>query len=263
MRGAAVRRVALRASCGASVGWVGLAGCTLGVVDIDSDLGPDPSPARMFVGAVVEPHPELRRGVLVTIRAELDPGVGSTGTPRALVTDVLTVDGVPRVASEPNASGYASWISLSSHDAPGPIAVALVFPRIGDLPSTDVNMRLRIPVPPDDTLVVAEGEDLVILADPPPGPFENLEAMVWQLELRSPTQPAFLAADGGRGGWPQEMRIPAAQLAGAAFPLEARFRLRWLRSLVLFELTPIDRLDLTLESDMRTVWTVVRPGPTP
>ena len=260
MRGTAVRRAASRACVGASVGSVGLAGCTLGVVD----LGPVPSPARMFIGAVVEPHPELRGGVLVTIRAELDPGVESTGAPRAFVSDLLTVDGVSNVASKPNASGYVSWLAVASHDAPGPIAVDLTLPRLAELPPPNVvRMRVQIPVPPDDTLVVAEGEELVIVADPPPGPFENLEAMTWQLELRSPAQPSFLAVTGGSGGWPQEMRITAAQLVGATFPLEAQFRLRWRRSLVLVELTPVDRLDLTLESDMRTAWTVVRPGPTP
>jgi hypothetical protein len=198
----------------------------------------------------------------VTIRAELDPGVRSVGAPRALITDVLTVGGVPHGASK-NASGYSSWTSLATYDAPGPIAVPIQLPRIQELPAGDVDMRVQIPVTLEDTLVVAEGEDLVIVADPPPGPFENLEAMEWDLDVRSAAQPSFRAAAGGRGGWPQEMRISAAQLRDARFPLEARFGLRWRRSLVLLELTPIDRLELTLVSDMQVAWIVVRPGPTP
>lgn len=258
MRGAA-RRGALRAWVGVSVGSAGLAGCTLGIVDLD----PDPSPARMVVASQVVPNPSHRGQVLVTVNAQLDPGIGPARAPRGLVSDALAVDGAVVAVSMTDAAGRSSWQSLATYDAPGPIAVELGFPRIAELPPpTTINMRVQIPVPPDDTLVVAEGEDLVILADAPDGPFENLEAMEWQLELRASAPSTFLAVTGGRGGWPREMRIPAAQLVGGTFPLQARFQLRWRRSLVLFELTPVDRLELTLESDMQTEWTVVRPGPT-
>lgn len=263
MRGAAARRVSRRVRPGAlltaSIGSGALAGCTLGVVD----LGPDPSAARMYVHSEVVPHPSLRGRVLVTVEAELDPGIGPSGTPRGFVSDALTVDGASGEATEPNAAGYSSWQAFAEHDAPGPIAVELRFPWLEELPPpTTIDMRVQIPVPPEDTVVVAEGEDLVILADPPTSPFQNLEAMEWELRVTAPAPSPLLIVTGARGGWPREMRVPAARFENATFPLRAHFRLRWRRSLVLSELTPTDRLDLTLESDMQTEWTVVR-APTP
>lgn len=227
-----------------------VAACGLGVVDIP----PDPSPAQLFVSSAIGADPSDPSRVQVVVRATLDPGIGRDGSPRRITDDAFHVEGA---AHSPSGSGDPSrptWLATISYATPGPEGVRLGIPRLEGLGLAEsITMRVRVDVTPDGTIVLGDGEDLVITAEPPSNPAQTLE---WSLDLTSAAMPAYALRMGGTDSWPSEVRVPADQIPASALPLRAALQIRWYRTLNLFSLTPDERYDLTLGSIMNVVWTV-------
>ena len=245
-----------RTFLGAAVGVVSVctlgvaSACTLGVVDLPSD----PAPAELLVVTEMAADPADPSRVLVLVAAALDPGVTLDGAPRRLVSDVLGVEDVDHRPTEPGDPAHPTWHATVSFPAPGPEAVQLRLPRLEGLGlGAGVNMRVRVDVTPGSTIRVAPDEDLVLTAEPPSNPAQTLD---WSLEVTSPGLAAFDLRRGGATVWPAEVRVPAGEIPSEAFPVEAVLRIRWDRSLTLFELTPSERYDLALRSVMTVAWTV-------
>ncbi len=223
--------------------------CSLGVVD----LPPDPSPAELFVTSEIAPHPDDPSQVSVLVSATLDPGVARNGTPRRVTSDVLTVQWVDHSPTSSGDPARPTWLATQSYPAPGPEAVRLDLPRLEGWPAETVNMRVRVDVLPEGTIVLAAGDDLVLGAELPSNPAQELE---WSLTLTSSSMAAYELRLGGHESWPEEVRVPAAQIPADALPLSAALRIQWDRSLSLLELTPAERYDLDLRSTMVVEWTV-------
>jgi hypothetical protein len=226
-------------------------GCGLGVVD----LVREPSPAELLVVSEIASDPEEALLVRVEVRAKLEPGIGTDGRSRRLLTDILGVQNQIYDALQAGDPPRPTWRAIDSYEEPGPEAVQLVFPRLEGLPPPpNINMRVRVDVTPGDSIVIGEQEDLVLSTTPPTNPAQTL---AWSLELTSPSAPAFRLFAGGEELWPTTVRVPAEQMPASAFPLHARLRIQWDRSLNLTQLTPVERYDLALRSIMTVDWRVV------
>jgi hypothetical protein len=229
-----------------------ITGCTLGVVDLDLD----PSPAEMAITSEYAVDPADPSKVQVVVSASLDPGVGPERAPRRLTSDLLFVEGVEHPPSQTGDAPPYTWRAAVPFAAPGPEGVGVTLPRLEGLGLTQsFNMRVRSDLTPGNTVVLAEGEDLVLTAASPSRPAETLE---WSLELTSSSLPGFRLTMGGAEAWPEEVRVPADQLPAGGFPFEAALRIQWVRSLTLFELTATERYDAALRSIILAVWTVER-----
>jgi hypothetical protein len=224
--------------------------CTLGVVDLPAD----PGPAELLVVTEMAADPADPSLVQVQLTATLDPGTGLDGTPRRIVSEVLGVEGTDHAPTESADPGHLMWLATETYASPGPEGVQLRLPRLEGLGLGEtVNMRVRVDVTPGATILVADGEDLVLTAEPPSNPAQTLD---WSLELTSPSMSPFLLEVVGATAWPSEVRVPAEEIPPTAFPVDAVLRIQWDRSLTLFELTPDERYDLALRSVMVVTWTV-------
>jgi len=231
-----------------------VAGCTLGVVDIPAG----PTPAELRVTSEFRADPSDASLVRIVVRASLDPGIGLDGAPRRIERTVLGVGGSDyEPASAPDPS-HPTWLATGSYAAPGPEGVPLRLPILAGLGlAQGINMRVRVEATPGTTILLGRGEDLVLTAEPPSNPAQTLE---WSLDLTSASLPDFRVQRGGDDAWPAEVRIPADELPPSAFPIRAEVRVRWDRSLSVFELTPAERYDLSLTSVMVLDWTVESEG---
>ena len=231
-----------------------VAACSLGIVD----LPPEPAAAELLVTAELGADPGDPSRVQVLVTAVLDPGVGPDGTTRRLLSDVMGIHGANHVPTESGDPSRPTWLAAESYPNPGPYAVQLRLPRLQGLGFGEVvNMRVRVDVTPDETIVLDDGEDLVLNTEPPSNPAQELE---WSLELSSSSMPDFRVALGGTETWPAEVRVPADQIPPAALPLKAEMRIQWDRSLDLFEVTPAERYQLSLRSIMDAAWRVEAGG---
>lgn len=237
-------------SMGGAASAIVLAACGLGVVDIP----PDPAPAELLVISEIRADPDDPSQVRVVVRATLDPGITSEGVPRRVTRDVLRVEGTDHSPSPSGDQSRPTWVATESYPTPGPEAVRLGLPKLEGFGLAEtINMRIRVDMTPGNTILLADGDDLVITAEPPSNPAQDLE---WSLELTSAAMPEYQVQMGGRRSWPAEMRVPAEQIPASALPLTAALRIRWDRSLELFELTPDERYDLRLRSIILVEWTV-------
>lgn len=231
-----------------------LCGCSLGVVDLPAD----PSPAELFVASQLETDPVDPSQVRLVVRATLDPGIGLDGVPRGVVSDLLGVGDGDYSPSDGGDPSRPIWLATESYAPPGPEGVALRLPRLqGFGPAERIRMRIRVDVTSGGTIVLGDGDDLVLTSEPPSNPAQTLE---WSLQLTSTSMPTFGLTMGGSESWPEEVRVPASQLPASALPVEATLRIRWDRSLNLVELTPDERYDLALRSTMVVGWTVEVAG---
>lgn len=239
----------LMAVCGIASAVV-VAGCDLGVVD----LVLPPSPAELVVVSEIRADPTTPDQVEVSVRAALDPGIGPDGKPRALDSGTLLVEGAPYLPSMTGQPPSPTWDASISFPAPGPEGVRLTLPRPeGFGPGTSLTMRVRVMTTPEGTILLDQGEDLVITTELPSSPAETVE---WSLALSSATMPGFRLQLGGTGPWPEQIRVPSEQLPTGAFPITAEARIEWDRGFTLIELTPQERYDLVLRSIMRLAWTL-------
>lgn len=230
-----------------------VAACSLGVVDLQMEA----MPAELLVTSVIQPDPGDPARVLVTINAALDPGIEPDGSPRRLTSSVLYVEGTPHSPSRLD-DPSTTWTATESYPAPGPEGIRLGLPHLEGFGATgSITMRVRVAVTPGDTIVLGDGEDLVIRAEPPSNPAETLS---WSLDLRSPSVPTYRLKLSGGEPWPAEVRVAAAQIPPEAMPVNAWLRIRWDRRLTLFEVTPDERYDLGLQSIMVSDWTVAAGG---
>lgn len=227
-----------------------LASCSLGVVD----LPVEPTPAVLTIVSDVEPDPDDPSQVEVVVQASIDPGTSIDGTARRLTSDVLRVEGRSLSPDVVGDRPKPTWLVTLPYPSPGPEGVRLGLPSVQGLglPET-LRMRIRVDVTPEGTITLGDGDDLVIRADLPSNPAEHV---TWSLDLRSESLPAYRMQVSGSGQWPEEIRVPRGQMPAASFPLEADLRIRWDRSLTLYELTPDERYDLVLLSIMRNRWSV-------
>lgn len=231
-----------------------VAACTLGVVD----LPPQPAPAELLVTAELGADPGDSSRVQVLVTATLDPGVGPDGETRRLLSDVMGIHGIDHTPSESEDPSRTTWLAAESYPTPGPYAVQLRVPRLQGLGFGEViNMRVRVDVTPEDTIVLDDGEDLVLTTEPPSNPAQALE---WSLTLSSSSSPDFGVTLGGDEAWPTEVRVAADRIPSGALPLTAEMRIQWDRSLDLFQLTPSELYRLSLRSIMDVVWTVEAGG---
>jgi hypothetical protein len=231
-----------------------MAACTLGVVD----LPPQPAPAELRVTSELGADPQDPSRVQVLVTAALDPGIGLDGEARRVLSDVMGIHGVSYSPSEPRDPSRPTWLASESYETPGPYGVQLRLPRLEGLGFGEViNMRVRVDVTPEGTIVLQDGEDLVLTTEPPSNPAQELE---WSMALSSESTPSFRILLEGEESWPAEVRVPADQIPGYAFPLRAEMRIQWDRSLDLFELTPDERYRLWLRSIMEVGWSVEAGG---
>lgn len=227
-----------------------LAACGLGVVDLPAD----PAPARLLVTSEIAADPTDPSRVHVVVSATLDPGIEPDGTPRRVASNVLRVEDIGYAPSQSGDPSRPTWLATESYPTPGPEAVRLGLPRLEGLGlSETLRMRVRVAVAPGRTIVLGDGQDLVITAEPPSNPAQTLH---WSLYLTSSSMPTYRLQTGGSDSWPAEVRVPAGQIPTEALPLKAMLRIRWDRSVNLLELTPDERYDLALRSIMVVAWTI-------
>lgn len=231
-----------------------VAACSLGVVD----LRLEPAPARLFVSSDLEPDPDDPSSVLITVDAALDPGVGPDRTARRIATELLSVEGVDHEPRDRVDPPRLTWRATDSYPAPGPEGVRLGMPQVAGLGLAEsITMRVRVDVTPGDTLLLAEGEDLVLTAEPPSNPAESLD---WSLNLTSASLPTYRLELRGGAPWPTEVRVSSGQIPAEALPLQATLRIRWDRALDLVHFTSIERYELVLQSSMEVDWIVQAAG---
>ena len=235
-----------------------VAACGLGIVDV----APEPSPARLLVISSLMPDAEDPSRVRAQVSAHLDPGVGHDRTLREVAYDGFQVADSTYAPQPDGQEGSLWWYAETSFPSPGPEGIRLGLPQVSGLGlAQSLSMRVRVEtVPADsataaDTVRLAQGEDLVIGAEPPSNPAENFD---WSLWLTSASMPGYGVEVGGSESWPTEVRVPRGEIPAAALPVEARLRIRWDRALDLVELSAVDRYELVLESHMVVVWTVTQ-----
>lgn len=244
----------MRGRAGGTIALVAiLTACTLGVVDLQRH----PAPAVLDVIATVSPYLDDPSRVQVVVDAELDPGIDADGTPRSLHEEELWVEEVAHGAAIAGDPPRFTWTTTKSYSTPGPEGIALRFPIIEGLGLPEpIQMRVRVATTPGDTILLADGEDLVVHAEAPSNPARSL---LWTLDLMS-SSTAWSARQEGRTSWPEEVRILDGDLPSGAFPIEATLRIRWDRSLDLYDLTPVERYRLDLRTTFSVRWIVVRDG---
>ena len=228
-----------------------VAACGLGVVDV----APEPAPARLWVTSTVAPYPGDSSRVQTTVHARLDPGIDRDGTPRRVASDLFQVEDCT-YTPQPGDEERPHWRAETSFPAPWPEGVRLGLPQVAGLGlAQSLSMRVRVETTPVGPVRLAEGEDLVVGAEPPSNPAADFE---WSLVLTSPSAPDYRWVLRGSESWPTEVRVPASEIPASALPVQAILRIRWDRSLDLVDLGPVDRYELNLESFMVVVWTVTR-----
>ena len=118
---------------------------------IDPDRFTDPTPTRLRIVSALETVPGDASLVRLTLRAALEPGVRSDGSPRRVTDDVLRVGGTAYAPSQveapsgriPPRSG-PTWLVTESFSSPGPEGIRLDLPQMAGLgPAQSIGMRLR------------------------------------------------------------------------------------------------------------------------